>query len=330
MSMRFGKMLSCLVALSANPALADDILFGRTCDGSAAAWLGNDRIAVADDEDGTLWLYGIGGGEPERRDLPGLAGDEPDFEGAARIGEKIYWIGSHGRNAKGKVQPSRQVVVATDLDGTIVGTPFKDLLPFLPGADPSGKLGLADSIGMGETSRARAAEAGGLNIEGLVAKPDGSAWIGLRNPRSDDGEAVLIPLDGLASVGTAAPKISPGKAAKILIDELGVRDLAWSEDLRAFLIIGGTSSAGDDFRLYRWAGDGSPPQAIMRVEGIGPEAVVPLPGGRTALLLSDDGDRRVAVAESGCESGWRDGTCACKHLVDHGKKSFRGRIVELD
>ena len=328
--MHFGKILSCIVALSVNPAFAGDIQFGRTCDGSAAAWLGDDRIAVADDEDGTLWLYGINGGEPERRDLPGLSGDEPDFEGAARIGDRIYWIGSHGRNAKGKVQPSRQVIVGTDLDGRIVGTPFKDLLPLLPGADPSEKLGLADSIGTDGTSRARAAEAGGLNIEGLAAKPDGSAWIGLRNPRSDDGEAVLIPLDALASVGTAAPEIRPGKALRILIDELGVRDLAWSEDLRAFLIIGGTSSAGDDFRLYRWAGDDSPPQAIMRVEGIGPEAVVPLPGRRTALLLSDDGDRRVAVAKAECDSGWRDGTCACKHLVNDGKKSFRGRVVELN
>ena len=46
--------------------------------------------------------------------------------------------------------------------------------------------------------------------------------------------------------------------------------------------------------------------------------------------MSDDGDRRVAVDKPGCESEWQDGTCPCKQLVDHGKRSFRGRIVKLD
>ncbi len=257
--MRSSMLVASLVLLNAAPGLADDLLFKGTCDGSAAALLDNGLVAVADDEDNTIRIYDRGGGEPVRHsDLSGVAArPEPDFEGAARIGDRIYWIGSHSRNSRGEVEVSRSVIVATDLDGRMVGAAYRGLLDSLADADRSEKIGLVDSIGKADRSRARAAEAGGLNIEGLAAKPDGSAWIGLRNPRSDDGDAVLIPIEKLDSVGTARAEVVPRKAVKLSIDELGIRDMAWSTKLDAFLVIGGTSSAGDDFRLYRWAGDDS-------------------------------------------------------------------------
>ena len=77
------------------------------CDGSAAVALDADHFAVADDDHNVLRVYRIG--QPDS--IPSLNVDqfleapkkkkngfkEADIEGAARVGDRIYWIGSHGR-----------------------------------------------------------------------------------------------------------------------------------------------------------------------------------------------------------------------------------------
>jgi len=40
---------------------------------------------------------------------------ETDLEGAARIGDRAYWIGSHGRKKNGKDAPNRRRFFATDI-----------------------------------------------------------------------------------------------------------------------------------------------------------------------------------------------------------------------
>ena len=97
-------------------------------DGSAGAASGTNHFIDACDEDNLLRLYPSDtDGKPKvLLDLNQLLGfpkdngefKECDLEGAARIGDRIYWIGSHSRSAKkGKVQPSRQVLFATKVTG---------------------------------------------------------------------------------------------------------------------------------------------------------------------------------------------------------------------
>jgi len=82
--------------------------------------VGGDLFVVGNDEDCVLWVY--------RRDLPGpplhsqdfapfLQVDTPetDIEGATRIGERTYWITSHGRNSDGEERTNRQRQFASDI-----------------------------------------------------------------------------------------------------------------------------------------------------------------------------------------------------------------------
>jgi hypothetical protein len=89
------------------------------CDASAAVPLGPDHFAVANDEDNIIRVYRAG--PPVRRVnlAPFLRlsrkSAELDLEGAVRIGDRVYWITSHGRNEKGRDQPSRRHFFATDI-----------------------------------------------------------------------------------------------------------------------------------------------------------------------------------------------------------------------
>jgi hypothetical protein len=66
---------------------------------------------------------------------PGNPDEEPDIEGAAAVGDRIYWVTSHGRNTDREEQESRQRFFATtfgvtDRDVRIdpVGRPYKRLI----------------------------------------------------------------------------------------------------------------------------------------------------------------------------------------------------------
>ena len=58
-----------------------------------------------------------------------------DLEAAAALGNRIYWIGSHSTNSKGKANPSRRRLFATDVKVvgdqvtlTPVGLPYLGLV----------------------------------------------------------------------------------------------------------------------------------------------------------------------------------------------------------
>lgn len=79
---------------------------------------------VASDEDNVLRVYRrADGGSPEfELDLSKFLAVDPrqpesGIEAAARVGNRIYWITSHGRNRRGAARPSRQRFFATDLTG---------------------------------------------------------------------------------------------------------------------------------------------------------------------------------------------------------------------
>ena len=150
---------------------------------------------------------------------------EADLEAGARIGDRVFWMGSHGRNKHGKERSNRCRFFATDIRVaggevtlTPVGKPYKDLLDDLV-RDPR-----FDSFHLADAAQFTPKAADALNIEGLSATPDGHLLIGFRNP-IPQGKALLIPL-------LNPNEVVDGKTARfgpaILLDlgGLGIRDIA--------------------------------------------------------------------------------------------------------
>jgi hypothetical protein len=276
-------------------------LYTGSADASGAVAITSNLFVVADDEDNSLRLYRRDAGGPPVKefdcnaflDLHGKS-READLEAGARIGNRAYWIGSHGRNKNGKERLNRCRFFATDIavtnnDVTLtpVGQPYKNLLDDLTG-DPR-----FESFHFAAASELTPKAANALNIEGLSATPEGHLLIGFRNP-IPDGKTLLIPL-------LNPDEVIEGHSARfgppILLDlgGLGIRDIAWYEG--TYLISAGAYHGGGPFRFYRWAGVGTRPQPIPtnHLGDLHPEAIIIYPGRglREIQILSDDGKRVV-------------------------------------
>ena len=73
---------------------------------SAAALLDDEHFVVGEDECNTLLVYRRGqrapvGSPVVLADFLGTKKKASDFEGAARVGDVIYWISSHSRTKGG-------------------------------------------------------------------------------------------------------------------------------------------------------------------------------------------------------------------------------------
>ena len=189
----------CLAALFGSVAQAQEPMRYRgLCDASAAVALDAQHFVVANDEDNILRIYRRG--EPVPRGTLALAGflgaeKESDLEGAAMLGQRIYWIASHGRNASAKQRAERYRFFATEVDSSHappllrpVATAHVTLLAQLIEAPSLQAWRLADA------ARLAPEASGGLNIEGLADTPQGGLLIGFRNPVRE-GKALLFAQD---------------------------------------------------------------------------------------------------------------------------------------
>lgn len=294
------------------------------CDGSAAVAISPELFAVANDEDSVIRVYRRDRGGPPVQvfDLTGPLGlqrksPETDIEGAATVGDRVYWITSHARNSEGKDRPSRRRFFATRFEiGTnrvamhLVGQPYKDLLKDLAAAPELKRFHFAAA------SRLAPKDRGGLNIEGLAASPDKHLLIAFRNP-VPGGRALLIPLqnpEGLIE-GNRATFGDP-----ILLDlgGLGIRDIAYLGG--RYLIAAGPYAGGKGrSRLFLW--DGKSKLEVVRnadLWQLNPEAIVVYPGASSedVQILSDDGSGRV-------------GGTHCRDLKDDNAKRFRALGIKL-
>ncbi len=243
---------------------------------------------------------------------------EMDLEGAAQIGEQIFWIGSHGLNKDGKYRPNRMVFFATNVptptnSGELSGK-ARDLLPALQAAD-----GISDvlappvftDLAPGEAS-GTAPKSGGLNIEGLAT--DGtSLLIGLRSPVTDSKAWILRlanPAEIVANID-AAPQISVD-AQIDLGDGRGVRSMTELDN--DWLIVGGpVDNPPPDFALLQWDGTQVPASVDYAFTGgTRPEGITTQ--GKNVLMVSDDG------------SVIRDGT-ECKKEENPNNQYFRATSV---
>jgi hypothetical protein len=295
-------------------------------------------ILVADDETSLVRAYRgeVGGAPIAEHDVARWIElderhPEPDLEAAARIGDRVYWITSHGRNKKRKPRPGRHRFLALAVDPaaverapTGIGRAYRDLSAALL-ADP-----VFVRLGIEGTARDR------VEIEGLSAV-ENALWIGLRSPQvtvagSPPPRAVVVPLLNAAAVVERGEE--PRFEAPLLWDlgGLGVRDMVHSDFHRATFVLAGAAEDRREFALYRWSERREDAPALVRPLGsempsFNPEAIVASPGGPRLLLLSDDGTLPVAVARrEEClepDEG-PSGTCPNKFLRDGARRSFRG------
>jgi len=354
---RFQNEVRATARPAQNEPLEEVLIYRGMSDASTAVAVGDGMFIVADDEDNVLRVYTIrGSGLPVFHcDLTRFLNiypehPEADIEGAAMIGDTIYWISSHGRNKDGKMRPNRYRFFATSVkveNGNVVirpiGIPCKTLIHSLVKTVPARRLGLAratrfDSQNLTKRElKSLAPKQYGLNIEGLCASGDGQTlYIGFRNPRPFDGassrvKALVVALNNPKQVIERGEPPIFGEPILWDLGGLGTRSMEYSHFHKAFFIIAGPRNAEPGFVLYRWSGEKeAPPVPVRKLSpdesGFSPEALVTFENSGKFLLLSDDGTLAIKVSSPGeCEEEKLnyDGTCPNKFLVDQNKKSFR-------
>ena len=353
----FYVWISSAVSLAFDNELTAGILVYRgTSDASAAVALAKDMFIVADDENNTLRVYKTtqGGLPLFSYDMTEFLGIEPkhpeaDIEGATKIGQRIYWITSHGRNKDGKTRPNRYRFFATTVKSQngnvtieLVGKPCKTLIHDLVKFENMRYLRLdrATRFDAGELPkkelRKLAPKEEGLNIEGLCASADGKTiYIGFRNPRPIDrisqrAKAIIVPLKNPEAV--LEKNRAPIFGEPILLDlaGLGIRSMEYSHFHKVYLIIAGTFDDSKKYAIYRWSGKKEKPPVLVRQlsqSDFSPEAMITFKNSEKFFALSDDGSLHIKVDGAWeCKEGEfrKDGTCQNKYLIDPEKKTFRG------
>ena len=324
-------LLTAVLASSAGlvSASVEEHRHSGICDASGVVAIGNGMFAVADDELNRLLIYNLHTSGPAASSL-GLNGflklhskndnpknehskapKEADLEGAARVGDVVYWISSHGRNRKGDRVEARMQFFATKIhnDGTKpvlvpFGSPYTRLLQDLIAAPQHQSFMLEAAATLPPKAH------GGLNIEAMADMPNGHLLIGFRSP-TIAGKSLIIELENPQGI-IAGEAASFGHPRLIELDG-GIRAMA-SEGGR-YMIIGNEQEADDgQSSLFLWDGEGT---KIERLESLifadfNPEAIAAFPDrkGGQILLLSDDGMKDL-------------GGSTCKKISDPRQRYFR-------
>ena len=328
-------MMSGVIAIGAEKVADDDAkpsFLGEPtmhigcCDASAGVAVSSNLFLVANDEDNLLRVYRNDRSGPPVQSFqtgPFLHVDprkpESDLEGAARVGDRIYWITSHGRNRDGEERASRHRFFATTFiaaeQGKVelraVGRPYSQLLNDMIKDAKLAKFRL------GAAAMHAPKEPNGLNIEGMCATPEGEMLIGFRNP-IPEGRALIVPLKNPAELVEGKPARF---GAPLLLDlgGRGVRDMAASGG--RYWIIGGSFDGSGKFHLYSWDGGTNAALKIpeAKFKGANPEALLVYPDSppNEFQILSDDGTRKIAGAD-------------CKRIADPNQKKFRSFWIRLE
>ncbi len=302
-------------------SMSDSQRFSGMCDASGVVALSADYFVVANDEDNCLRIYNFkdGGAPVASFDVSGFLGlkstKEADLEAGVRLGDRIFWIGSHGRNKDGEERPARHQFFATRLtekDGTfeldLVGKPYTHLLADLTAHPKLAGLGLA------EASKLAPKAMGGFNIEGLCETPDGHLLIGFRNP-VPKGKALLVPLLNPDEVVEGA-RAKLGDPVLLDLGGLSIRDILLRNGI--YLILAGAFDGNDTSHLYEWDGKSAPRRVTdIKRESGNPEALLPDSASSDSIrILLDNGSTLI------------DGK-ACKDVKDPERRFFEVITLKL-
>lgn len=264
-------------------AQAQTMEYRGLCEASAATFIDDVHFVVASDDTNTLQIYERGKPDPlgsgiDMRDFTSFK--KSDLEGAAGIGDRVYWISSHSLNKHNEDKAERKLFFAARVEK-------KNGKPTLVGTGKAIKT-LRDPI-----ARAAQVDPKDLNIEALAATPEGGLLIGLRQPLRN-GRALLIPFKNPAAVidHDAPPEF--GAAISLDLKGGGFRsmDLIGSGPTRYAIVAGPVADSPDGFKLFRWNGGTEAPVEVRSLvfERFKPEALMLVPGKPLLQLLSDDGD----------------------------------------
>ncbi len=355
--MRFISVLVIIPVFSVAHATEEQTkvkVFHGMSDASAAAALSKDIFVVADDENNILRIYEREGSAypVDSIDLNEFLGSdsehpESDIEGATRIGNRIYWISSHGRNKDGKFRESRYRFFATKIiteNGKPTlkpeGSVCTDLLETMLRTPDLRKLGLDRAAGWNGSLEKKqreklAPKEQGLNIEAISATPDGGTlYIGFRNPRPGN-KAIVLPLLNAAAVIEKQQTPVFGKPLLWDLKGLGLRAMEYSPQNGMYFIVAGFHDERKGSVLYRWSG-----QIIEAPEYMGSiapdvpdftaEAIISFKGDENMWFFSDDGSILVDIAsEAECMPGEvHNGKCQNKYLIDPNRKTFRAILLK--
>jgi hypothetical protein len=301
-------LLIMLATVARGAGLGQPLVFTGTCDSSAAIALSGNLFVVANDEDSVLRFYRTSqpGRPVQTFDLKPMLfvrgkSSETDLEGAARLGQRVFFISSHGRNAEGKPAPNRHRFFAVEFNEgkehvsvQMDGQPYTSLVTDLARDPNYAGFDLAEAADLPPKA------AGGLNIEALTATPAGTLLIGFRSP-IPGGRALLAPLLNPNEVITGA---TPNFGAPYLLDLGGLGLRGMTATGQGYYILAGPANGPKASRLFFWAGGTASPKVVSNVHfsRINPEGIclLDLGGASDFLIVSDDGTRKLKGKE--CKS----------------------------
>ncbi|MBL8339717.1 MAG: DUF3616 domain-containing protein [Rhodoferax sp.] len=300
MALILASTLGALAGLWAMQRDPDFLPAPQACDGSALVALGGGLVLVASDENNVVRLVDLGAAVPEVRaefDLGPLLRPElnrkgrpkeADLEAAARVGDVIYWIGSHGRDRGGDAEPSRQRLVATRWDSS-----SRQLLPIGRAATSMLEVLTRGESALASALRAAAAQPhlrGGLDVEGLAATDRRTLLVGFRSPLVD-GKALVVEWLNPEPATERGEPATFGPPMWVDLGGRGIRDMAARKDGSVLLLAGPAGTRGD-WRLHSWrVGDASATEMPVQLPaGVAWEGVAIDPDTARLWLSADDGD----------------------------------------
>ncbi|GAA0402967.1 hypothetical protein Acor_33880 [Acrocarpospora corrugata] len=284
-------------------------------DASAAVDAGDDYVLVADDEHQTVKLYQSGQSGYPDKEFDGGTNLEIDLESAARVGNLIYWLGSHGNNRSGESRPSRKTLFTTTVRGSGASTEiagsraYTSLWNELLAWDSSNGHGLGANRLMFVAASGRNVQPNppnGFNIEGFSFAPGSASigYLGFRAPSitvEGTERALIVPVNNFDALvaGTAA---QPEFGAPILPNLGGrtIRDIRRNAN-NEYLIVAGPGVGVDTGALYTWNGEPATAPVLNQIlptidfhVGGAWEAISVMPDrlvtGAKVELISDTGD----------------------------------------
>ena len=299
------------------------VKFTNACDGSVLVDAGEGYILSASDEDNVIRLYNLADpGRPVSEiDLNSFLKPEQkkngrpkeaDLEAVVRVGNRLYWSGSHGRDKSGNRELSRHRLFATEIKGAGAST---TLVPI--GSPYSGLLAVIQRSGTIAASVLQKAESaphdrGGIDIEALAATSAGALLVGFKSPLVHN-RALIVRVTNVADV--VDRRAQPQLDADILLDlnGMGILDIASTGKRDEFFIVAGAAGSQEVPAIYRWRLGERPTKT---------DYILPRHGGTPDAILREDGIGSLLVAMDEGEAG----RPVCKELPEKDRRFTIQRV----
>jgi hypothetical protein len=300
-------------------------------DASTAMPIDANYMFVGDDENQILRIFSRSNSGPALvefnmnpfLDLRDLYEDgrprEVDIEGTTRVGNRIFWLGSHSHSRDAELVTNRARVFGTDVTfaGTNSTVSYVGRYDFLKldllnwdttngHGRGSNYFGLAASSATGVDPKSP--DGSGFNFEGLAMAPGSTniAYLAFRAPLvppTNRVHALIIPVTNFTTVAVSDSPVAGvarfGAPIELNLGGRAIRSIEGGPN--GFMLVAGppgvaTGLSPSDFRLFTWNGlaNGAPQERAVSLTNMLPEAIVELPpgpwtGSSRVQLVSDNG-----------------------------------------